>query len=109
MTVAPSAIGAGTEIGRGYTLGDGSGCPTIGVHLTSPRPATTGRSWPKRWPRQKMGLQIVERNDVSRFEVVPRRWIVQRTSTWMSHFRRLARDFSAILEPWPLRPPRHNP
>jgi len=56
-----------------------------------------------------MGLQIVERNDVSRFEVVPRRWIVQRTSTWMSHFRRLARDFSAILEPWPLRPPRHNP
>jgi hypothetical protein len=30
MTVAPSAIGARTEIGRGYTLRHGSGCLTIG-------------------------------------------------------------------------------
>jgi len=34
MTVAPGAIGAGTEIGQGYTLKDGSGCLTIRVHLT---------------------------------------------------------------------------
>jgi len=33
MTVAPGAIGAGTEIGQGYTLKDGSGCLTIRVHL----------------------------------------------------------------------------
>jgi hypothetical protein len=34
MTVVPSAIGAGTENRPGYTLEDGSGCLTIGVHLT---------------------------------------------------------------------------
>jgi transposase len=38
-------------------------------------------------------LEIVKRNDVPRFEVVPERWIVERTLAWISHFRRLARDF----------------
>jgi transposase len=38
-------------------------------------------------------LEIVKRNDVPRFEVVPKRWIVERTLAWVSHFRRLARDF----------------
>jgi hypothetical protein len=33
MGVAPGEIGAGTEIGPGYTLENGSGCLTIGVHL----------------------------------------------------------------------------
>jgi hypothetical protein len=35
ISVAPSAIGAGTEIGRGYTLDNGSRCLAIGVHLRS--------------------------------------------------------------------------
>jgi len=38
-------------------------------------------------------LEVVKRNDVPRFEVVPKRWIVERTLAWISHFRRLARDF----------------
>ena len=63
--------------------------------------------FPSRLPRYNQGpimaeraartgrwrLEIVKRNDVPRFEVVPRRWIVERTLAWISHFRRLARDF----------------
>src|SRR5208282_5359168 len=41
----------------------------------------------------KWRLEIVKRNDVPRFEVVPKRWIVERTLAWISHFHRLARDF----------------
>jgi transposase len=41
----------------------------------------------------KWRLEIVKRNEVARFEVVPKRWIVERTLAWISHFRRLARDF----------------
>ena len=41
----------------------------------------------------KWRLEIVKRNDVPRFEVVPKRWIVERTLAWISHCRRLARDF----------------
>jgi transposase len=38
-------------------------------------------------------LEIVKRNDVPRFEVLPKRWIVERTFAWISRCRRLARDF----------------
>ena len=38
-------------------------------------------------------IEIVKRNDVPRFEVLPKRWIVERTFAWISRNRRLARDF----------------
>jgi transposase len=38
-------------------------------------------------------LQMVERTDPVGFEVLPKRWIVERTFAWISRNRRLARDF----------------
>ena len=38
-------------------------------------------------------LEIVKRNSVPRFEVLPKRWIVERTFAWIVRCRRLARDF----------------
>lgn len=39
-------------------------------------------------------LQIVKRSDAARsFEVLPKRWIVERTFAWISRNRRLASDF----------------
>jgi transposase len=38
-------------------------------------------------------LEIVKRSDRHRFVVLPKRWIVERTLAWISHNRRLARDF----------------
>jgi transposase len=38
-------------------------------------------------------IEVVHRNDVPRFEVLPKRWIVERTLAWISHCRRLAKDF----------------
>jgi transposase len=38
-------------------------------------------------------LQIAKRADLPRFEVVPKRWIVERTLAWISRNRRLMRDF----------------
>ena len=38
-------------------------------------------------------LQIVRRCDQHRFVVLPKRWIVERTIAWISHHRRLARDY----------------
>ena len=39
-------------------------------------------------------LQIVKRSDAAQgFEVLPKRWIVERTFAWISRNRRLARDF----------------
>jgi transposase len=38
-------------------------------------------------------VEIVRRSDRHRFVVLPKRWIVERTLGWISHHRRLARDF----------------
>ena len=38
-------------------------------------------------------LEIIKRNELHRFVVLPKRWIVERTLAWISRNRRLARDF----------------
>jgi transposase len=38
-------------------------------------------------------VEVVKRNGLHNFAVVPKRWIVERTLAWISRNRRLARDF----------------
>jgi hypothetical protein len=48
------------------------------------------------WARQSEGLEVVAvpRNaDVKGFQVLPRRWVVERTFNWLTRCRRLARDY----------------
>ena len=49
-------------------------------------------------------VEIVRRNDTaSGFEVLPRRWVVERTLAWLNRNRRLAKDFEnaiASAEAW---------
>jgi len=45
------------------------------------------------WRTGAWRLQVVKRTDAAGFEVLPKRWIVERTFAWISRNRRLARDF----------------
>ena len=45
------------------------------------------------WRTGAWKLEIVKRSNVPGFEVLPKRWIVERTFAWISRNRRLARDF----------------
>lgn len=38
-------------------------------------------------------LEIVKRSDHKKFTILPKRWIVERTLSWISRYRRLAKDF----------------
>ena len=38
-------------------------------------------------------IAVLKRSDAAGFEVLPKRWIVERTFAWISRNRRLARDF----------------
>ena len=44
-------------------------------------------------------LQVVLRSDTTKkFEVLPKRWIVERTISWFEGFRRLSKDYEKITE-----------
>ena len=42
-------------------------------------------------------IEIVKRTAVGTFELLPRRWVVERTFAWLNRNRRLAKDFEATL------------
>jgi transposase len=70
--------------------------------------ADGGYAGPKlRRALQKIGkftLEIIKRSDKAKgFEVLPRRWVVERTFAWLGRCRRLAKDFErtiASAEAW---------
>ena len=44
-------------------------------------------------------IQIVKRSDAAKgFEVIPRRWVVERTFAWLNRCRRLAKDWEKSVE-----------
>ena len=45
------------------------------------------------WRTGAWSLQIVKRSDVAGFEVLPKRWIVERTFAWIGRNRRLALNY----------------
>ena len=54
-------------------------------------------AWAKRVG--KWTLEIVRRNpDTKGFEVLPHRWIVERTLAWLGRHRRMSKDYEALPE-----------
>ncbi len=43
-------------------------------------------------------LEIVKRNEIGQFEILPKRWIVERTFAWISFQRRTSKDYERQSE-----------
>jgi len=43
-------------------------------------------------------LEVVKRNEVGKFEILPKRWIVERTFAWISFQRRTSKDYQRQFE-----------
>jgi transposase len=49
--------------------------------------------------RERLQLEIVKRPaDLCGFEVLPRRWVIERSFAWLGRNRRLAKDFERLIE-----------
>jgi transposase len=47
------------------------------------------------WAKEMLGyrVQVVKRNELHQFKVLPKRWIVERTFAWLNGSRRLSKDY----------------
>ena len=43
-------------------------------------------------------VEVVKRNELHTFSVLPKRWIVERTFAWLDHYRRLWKNCERILD-----------
>lgn len=43
-------------------------------------------------------VEIVKRTESHTFEVLPKRWIVERTFAWLGKYRRLSKDYETLTE-----------
>jgi putative transposase len=53
------------------------------------------------WVKATFGWlwQVVKRHDDAKgFEVLPRRWVVERTFGWLNHYRRLSKDYEELTD-----------
>lgn len=59
--------------------------------------ADGGYSGPKMidWVKEQCGwiFEVVKRTELHTFQVVPKRWIVERTFGWFNNYRRLSKDY----------------
>lgn len=50
------------------------------------------------WAKQMFGyeMEVVKRNEMHQFKVLPKRWIVERSLAWLNWSRRLAKDYELL-------------
>jgi len=53
--------------------------------------------WAKRSPIGRT-IEIVKRTTKNTFEVLPKRWIVERTFGWFGKYRRLSKDYETLTD-----------
>ncbi len=76
-------------------------CPDVGLCWVDGGYANTVDASFIPWARENTGIEVVvvkRTDDVKGFQVLPWRWVVERTNAWIAAHRRRARDYERLTE-----------
>jgi putative transposase len=61
-----------------------------------PAPEEVLMAWAKQWAKEGVTVDWQELLPPRGFQVLPRRWVVERTFAWISHNRRMSKDYERL-------------
>jgi putative transposase len=60
------------------------------------RPEETLRAWAREWAKEGVAVDWQKLMPPKGFQVLPRRWVVERTFSWIDHNRRMGKDYERL-------------
>ena len=61
-----------------------------------PAPEEVLKSWAREWAKEGVALDWQKLLPPKGFQVLPRRWVVERSIAWISHNRRMSKDYERL-------------
>jgi putative transposase len=62
----------------------------------NPAPEEVLKSWAKEWAKEGVAVDWQKFMTPAGFQVLPRRWVVERTFSWIDHNRRMSKDYERL-------------
>ena len=63
-----------------------------------PAPEEVLKSWAEQWEKEGVEVDWEKLLPPKGFQVLPRRWVVERTFSWIDHNRRMSKDYERLTE-----------
>jgi transposase len=63
-----------------------------------PAPKEVLRAWAREWAREGVKVDWQKLLPPEGFQVLPRRWVVERTFSWTDQNRRMSKDYERLAE-----------
>ena len=63
-----------------------------------PAPEEVLKSWAEQWRQEGVEVDWEKLLPPKGFQVLPRRWVVERTFSWIEHNRRMSKDYERLTE-----------
>jgi putative transposase len=88
----------GEEKGRGWVEKVLGWTVDLVERPRKPAPEEVLKSWAEQWRKEGVETDWQELMPPRGFQVLPRRWVVERTFSWIDHNRRMSKDYERLAE-----------